>query len=125
MLLICDVTLNSILRYMSDAFAKIGFAPQCGCSPSFLQRREELAEPVRSKALELLHDMRRVKDLSGMYKHMDVVGHDLHRSDGNAEGVAFVADEAIEGMFNFSINQFLFVFRAPYQVEVDIVHAMC
>ena len=88
---------------MSDAFAKIGFAPQCGCSSSSLQRREESAEPVRSKAFELVNDVRRVKDLSGMHEHMDMVGHDFHRSDGNAEGVAFVANEALEAMFNFSI----------------------
>ncbi len=60
-----------------------------------------------------------------MYEYMDMVGHDLHLSDGNAEGVAFVADEALEAMFNFSIYQFLSVFRAPYQVIADIVHAMC
>ena len=110
---------------MSDAFAEIGFAPQCGCSAFSLQRREELAEPVRCKALELLYNVRRLNDLPGLYEYMDMIGHDLHRSDSNAERVAFVANKALEGMFNFSIYQFLSVFRAPYQVIADIVHAMC
>lgn len=80
---------------------------------------------MRGKALELLYDVRRVKDLAGEDKDVDVIWHDLHRSDGNAERVTFVADKALEGMFNFSIYQFLSVFRAPYQVIADIVHAMC
>ena len=84
----------------------------------------EFEEPVRGIAFELLHDMRRVKELSGMYKHMDVVGHDLHRSDGDAEGAAFFAHETLERMFNISIYQFLSVLSAPYQVIADIVHAM-
>lgn len=90
-----------------------------------MQRREELAEPVRGKALELLYVVWRVKDLFGMYEYMDMVGHDFHLSDGDADEVAFGADEALETMFNFSIYQFLSVFRAPYHVIADIVHAMC
>ena len=56
---------------------------------------------------------------------MDMVGHDLHLPDRDAERAAFVTHEALERMFNVTIYQFLSVFGAPYQMIADIVHAMC
>ena len=107
---------------MSDAFAEPGFAPQRGCSPAPVKGRSEL---VRGKALELLRDVRGVKDLSGEDEDMHVVRHDFHRPDREAEGVAFVANEPLELMFDTSIQQFLSVLRAPYQMIADVVHAVC
>ncbi len=80
---------------------------------------------MRCKALELLYDVRRLNDLSEVYEYMYMIGHGLHRSDGDAEGDAFITHEAFKRMFNFSIYPFLSVLCAPYQVIADIVHAMC
>lgn len=80
---------------------------------------------MRGEAFELLHEVRRLNDLSRVDEQMDVVGHDLHLSDGDAEAETFVPHKAPECMFNFSIYQFLSILGAPYQVIADIVHAMC
>lgn len=59
-----------------------------------------------------------------MYEYMDMIGHDFHLSDDDAEGTAFFAHEMLECMFNISIYKFLSVLGAPYQMIADIVHAV-
>lgn len=70
----------------------------------------EFEEPVRGIAFELLYDVRRSKDLFGMYEHMDMVGHYLHLSDDNAEGAVFFAHETLEVCSTFPyISFFLYL----------------
>ena len=78
-----------------------------------------------SISLELRDEPGRLGDLPRNDEDVHVVGHGLHLSDADAECPAFGADEAFEVCFNFSINQFLPVFRAQYQMVSDIVHAVC
>ena len=61
---------DRVLLDMSDGFAEVGFAPECGCSPFSLKERAEMTESVRGVAFELLYDVRPLKDLTGTDEDM-------------------------------------------------------
>lgn len=76
-------------------------------------------------SFDLRNDPGRLGDLPCNDEDVHMFGHGFHLSDAEAERPVFGSDEAFEVCFNFSIYQFLSVFRTPYYMVSDIVHAVC